>query len=210
MRSWSHVARWFPVDEQEDAFGWTIDERLERTSHALVVDNRVWLIDPVDAPGVEDRIRALGEPGAVLQLLDRHARDGATWARRLGVPLIRAFETVAGTPFQPLHVRDNRLWREVALWESASRTLLCADVLGTIPFFRAAGEPIGMHPFLRVAPPQALLTVSPERVIFGHGRGIHEDAAEAVRDAVRTARRRLPAAVANGFRALRSDARRSG
>jgi len=204
------VRRWFPVDEQTDGFGWTIDERLERTSHALLVDGRVWLIDPVDAPGLEERIRALGEPGAVVQLLDRHARDGAVWAQRLGVPLVRAFESVAETPFQALHVRDNRLWREVALWEPASRTLLCADALGTIPFFRAASERIGLHPFLRVAPPQALLTVAPDSVLVGHGRGIHEGAAEAVRDAVRRGRRRLPAALASGIRAVWQARQRSG
>ena len=144
MRSWSRVARWLPVDEQEDGFGWAIDEPLERTSHALRVDGRVWLIDPVDAPELEDRIRALGEPAGVLQLLDRHARDGAAWAARLGVPLVRAFEGVAGTPFQALPVLDNRFWREVALWEPQSRTLLCADVLGTLEFFRA-GERAHRH-----------------------------------------------------------------
>ena len=204
MRSWSRVARWLPVDEQEDGFGWAIDEPLERTSHALRVDGRVWLIDPVDAPELEDRIRALGEPAGVLQLLDRHARDGAAWAARLGVPLVRAFEGVAGTPFQALPVLDNRFWREVALWEPQSRTLLCADVLGTLEFFRAGDERIGMHPLLRLAPPRSLLSVAPERVLVGHGGGIHQDAAAAVHDTVRNARRRIPAALASAVRAVRS------
>ena len=204
MRSWSRVARWLPVDEQEDGFGWAIDEPLERTSHALRVDGRVWLIDPVDAPELEDRIRALGEPAGVLQLLDRHARDGAAWSARLGVPLVRAFEGVAGTPFQALPVLDNRFWREVALWEPQSRTLLCADVLGTLEFFRAGDERIGMHPLLRLAPPRSLLSVAPERVLVGHGGGIHQDAAAAVHDTVRNARRRIPAALASAVRAVRS------
>ena len=204
MRSWSRVARWLPVDEQEDGFGWAIDEPLERTSHALRVDGRVWLIDPVDAPELEDRIRALGEPAGVLQLLDRHARDGAVWAARLGVPLVRAFEGVPGTPFQALPVLDNRFWREVALWEPQSRTLLCADVLGTLEFFRAGDERIGMHPLLRLAPPRSLLSVAPERVLVGHGGGIHQDAAAAVHDTVRNARRRIPAALASAVRAVRS------
>ena len=204
MRSWSRVARWLPVDEQEDGFGWAIDEPLERTSHALRVDGRVWLIDPVDAPELEDRIRALGEPGGVLQLLDRHARDGAAWAARLGVPLVRAFEGVPGTPFQALPVLDNRFWREVALWEPQSRTLLCAAVLGTLEFFRAVDERIGMHPLLRLAPPRSLLSVAPERVLVGHGGGIHRDAAAAVHDTVRNARRRIPAALASAVRAVRS------
>jgi hypothetical protein len=199
MRSWSRVSRWLPVDEQEDGFGWAIDEPLERTSHA-----RVWLIDPVDAAELEDRIRALGDPAGVLQLLDRHARDGAAWAARLGVPLVRAFEGLAGTPFQALPVLDNRFWREVALWEPQSRTLLCADVLGTLEFFRAGEERIGMHPLLRLAPPRSLLSVAPERVLVGHGGGIHQDAAAAVHDTVRNARRRIPAALASAVRAVRS------
>jgi hypothetical protein len=204
MRSWSRVSRWLPVDEQEDGFGWAIDEPLERTSHAVRVDGRVWLIDPVDAAELEDRIRALGDPAGVLQLLDRHARDGAAWAARLGVPLVRAFEGLAGTPFQALPVLDNRFWREVALWEPQSRTLLCADVLGTLEFFRAGEERIGMHPLLRLAPPRSLLSVAPERVLVGHGGGIHQDAAAAVHDTVRNARRRIPAALASAVRAVRS------
>ena len=207
MRSWSRVQHWQPVDEQEDGFGWAIDEPLERTSHALRVGGRVWLIDPVDAPELENRIRALGEPAGVLQLLDRHTRDGAAWSARLGVPLVRAFESVARAPFQSLPVRDNRFWREVALWEPESRTLLCADVLGTLEFFRAGDERIGMHPLLRIAPPRSLLSVAPERVLVGHGGGLHQDAAAAVHETVRTARRRIPAALASAARAVRNSRR---
>ena len=72
-------------------------------------------------------------------------------------------------------------------------------MLGTLEFFRAGGERIGMHPLLRVAPPRSLLSVAPERVLVGHGGGIHQDAAAAVHDAVRNARRRIPAALASAF-----------
>ena len=205
MRSWSHVPRWLPVDEDEDGFGWAIDEPLERTSHALLVEGRVWLTDPVDVPELEDRIRALGEPAGVLQLLDRHNRDCAVWSARLSVPLGRAFESLAASPFEALRVRDNRFWREVALWEPASRTLVCADVLGTLPFFRAGNERIGMHPLLRIAPPRSLLSVAPDRVLVGHGAGLHRDAAAAVHDTVLHARRRIPAAVVSAVRAVRSS-----
>ncbi len=209
MRSWSLVPRWLPVDEQEDGFGWVIDEPFARTSHALRVDGRVWLIDPVDAPELEDRVRALGEPAGVLQLLDRHARDGRMWSARLGIPLLAAYQGVAGTPFAALPVRNNRLWREVALWEPTSRTLVCADVLGTLPFFRASCERIGLHPFLRIAPPRSLLTVAPERVLVGHGGGLHQDAAAAVRDSVENARRRIPAALVGAARAVRDGRRQN-
>ena len=89
-------------------------------------EGRVWLIDPVDADGVEERVRALGRPGGVLQLLDRHNRDCAAWAARLGVPHIEAWRGIDGAPFEALPVRDRRWWHEVALWEPSGRTLrLC-------------------------------------------------------------------------------------
>ena len=48
-------------------------------------DGKVWLVDPVDWPG--DRPgRTLGEPAAVLQLLDRHNRDCAAIAARSAIP----------------------------------------------------------------------------------------------------------------------------
>jgi hypothetical protein len=202
MRSWSHVSRWLPVDEQEDCFGWLIEESLQRTSHALLVDGGVWLVDPVDAPELEERIRALGEPAGVLQILDRHARDGATWSRRLGVPLVRAYETLGGAPFEALRVLDNRLWREVALWEPVSATLVCADALGTLSYFRVGEERIGLHPLLRFAPPRSLLSVEPTRVLVGHGGGLHQDAAAAVRDTVAHGRRRIPGSIASAVRAV--------
>ncbi len=203
MRSCCRVP-WQPVDESDGSFGWIQIERLQRTSHAVSVEGRVWLIDPVDGPDLEQRIRSLGEPAGVLQLLDRHERDGAVWAERLGVPLTRAWEGVGETPFEALPVRANRLWREVALWEPSGRTLICADVLGTLSYFCAGDERIGLHPLLRARPPRALGRVEPEHVLVGHGAGVHEDATAAVREALATARRRLPQAIVSAVRAVRS------
>lgn len=205
MRSWSRVG-WQPVDETADGFGWLEDRSLRRTSHALLAGGRVWLIDPIDGNGLEAPIRALGEPGGVLQLLDRHRRDGALWAERLGVELRCAWQGVGDAPFETLPIRDSRRWHEVALFEPVSRTLLCADALGTLPFFRAGAERIGLHPLLRLAPPRSLLEVEPARVLVGHGPGLHTDAAAAVREAVVTGTRRLPRAVVSAISAVR-DAR---
>ena len=192
MRSWGRVAVQL-IDEWEGGFGWTLDEFMHRTSHALVVDGRVWLIDPVDTPELEERVRALGEPAGVLQLLDRHERGCAAWAARLAVPHLRAWETTGDAPFQPLTVRTRRWWHEVALWEPAARTLVCADALGTIAYFCAPGERIGLHPLLRLFPPRTLGRVAPARIICGHGAGVHDGATPALQEALRTARRRLPA-----------------
>jgi hypothetical protein len=198
MRSWSRVG-WRPVDEWDGGFGWVRDERMQRASHALLVDGGVWLIDPVDEPEVEERVRALGEPAGVLQLLDRHSRGCAAWAARLGVPHRRAWERVP-PPFEGLPVREGRWWKEVALWERSGCTLVCADALGTAGYFRSRHDRIGVHPLLRVAPPRVLASVEPERVLVGHGAGVFDDAAGAVREALATARRRLPAALLSGTR----------
>jgi hypothetical protein len=193
MRSWDRVG-WQPVDEWDGGFGWSQDEPMRRTSHALLVEGRVWLIDAVDVPELEERVRALGEPAGVLQLLDRHERGCAAWAERLGVPHLRAWERLDAAPFEVLPVRDRRWWHEVALWEPTRRTLVCADALGTVSYFRAPGEGIGLHPLLRPFPPRALGRVAPERILCGHGAGVHENAATALQEALRTARARLPAA----------------
>jgi len=181
------------VDELEDGFGWTEDERMHRTSHALAVDGRVWLIDPIDADGLEERIRALGEPAGVIQLIDRHNRDGAVLAERLGVSLHVVPLSLPGTPFRFLPVLQGRWWKEVALWWPERRILVCADALGTLPFFRAGDEPAGLHPFFRLKRPRALAGLGVEHLLVGHGEGLHGDAtAAAVDQALRTGRRRFP------------------
>jgi hypothetical protein len=192
MRSWARV-EYRLVDEWEGGFGWAQNELMRRASHALVLEGRVWLTDPVDTPELEERVRALGDPAGVLQLLDRHERGCAAWAERLGVPHLRAWEAIGSAPFEVLPVRRRRWWREVALWEPAGRTLVCADALGTAAYFCAPGERIGLHPLVRLFPPHRLARVSPERILCGHGAGVHDDAAGALQEALRTARRRLPA-----------------
>lgn len=195
---------WRLVDEWEDGFGWVADERLRRTSHALRVGGRVWLTDPVDTPELEERVRALGEPAGVLQLLDRHERGCGLWALRLQVPHLRAW--IDPGPFAALPIRSSRVWREVALWDPAERTLVCADALGTVGYFRAPGEAIGLHPLVRPFPPRSLAGVAPARILCGHGAGVFDGAAPALTEALATARRRLPAAVANVFRTSGSAA----
>ena len=166
---------------------------MQRTSHALAADGRAWIIDPIEAPGVDERIRALGKPAGVIQLLDRHERDCAAFAARFGVPLHRTPSALPGTLFELRPILANRWWREVALWWPARRVLVCADVLGTIPFFRAGQEPVGLHPFLRPLPPHALRGLAVEHLLVGHGPGMHGDVtASAGEDAVRFARRRIP------------------
>ena len=193
------------VDEIDGGFGWIEDTQIRRAAHALAVDGRVWIIDPFDAEGVDARVRALGEPAAVLQLLDRHERDAAAFAARYEVPHLVVPDSVPETPFELRPIARSRWWREVALWWPERRALVCADALGTAPYFRAGGEPIGVHPFLRLRPPRALVGLAPEHVLVGHGEGVHgSDVAAAVDDALRNARRRLPRWFAQLPRLLRN------
>ena len=188
-------------DEQDFGFGWLDDERMRRTSHALVADGGVWVIDPVAWPEAEARVRELGEPRGVLQLLDRHNRDCAAVAARLGVPHhVVPTKTIEGAQFEFLPVSRNRFWREVALWWPAARVLVCADALGTVSYFRAPGERLGVHPLLRLRSPRALRRVYPEHVLVGHGEGVHDNASPALHEALRTSRRGLPAALVRMIR----------
>lgn len=181
------------VDEIGHAFGWIEDATLRRTAHALVVDGDVWVVDPFDAAGIEERVRAAGEPAGVVQLLDRHNRDSAELAERLGVPLHVVPETLPGTPFELVPVMRSRWWRESALWWPERRTLVCADALGTVPhYFRAGPERVGIHPFLRLRPPRALRGLPVEHLLVGHGEGVHgPDTGAAVDDALAHSRRRI-------------------
>lgn len=184
------------VDEFERSVGWSParPERQRRTSHAVASAGRVWIFDPLDGAGIDERIRGLGEPAGVVQLLDRHNRDCRALAGRLRVPLhLTPFAGVEGAPFEVVKVLDLPGWHEVALWFPAERVLVCADALGSAPYFRARGERIGVHPLLRLWPPTRLARFEPRQLLLGHGEGLAgDDAAEALRTALRTSRRRIP------------------
>src|SRR5829696_6539008 len=87
-------------DEGPFGLSWIIDEPLQRTSHALAADGKVWLIDPVGVPEAIERATAMGEPAAVVQLLDRHGRDCATVAEQLGVLHVSVPDVLPGSPFE--------------------------------------------------------------------------------------------------------------
>ena len=196
-------------DEFDAGFGWIVDEFIERCSHALVVEGRVWLVDPVDGWGVEERVRAAGEPAGVLQLLDRHNRDGAELARRFGVEHhVVPREPVP--PFEFISIEQKRRWNEVLLWWPEARLVVAADVLGTARYYRAAKDRLALHPLLRPFPPRRQLSaVRPTRLLCGHGRGIHYDAEGALREALSTSRRRIPGQVAAAVQSWRASRRPS-
>jgi hypothetical protein len=158
---------------------WEVAEAARRTSHAIrTADGRVWLVDPVDHPDALARVAALGEPAAVLQLIDRHNRDCAAIAARLGVPHLDVPDAVADSPFQAIPVLRSSRWRETALWWPERELLVVAEAIGTAEVFTAGGHgAVGMHPILRPRPPQALRGYRPEHLLCGHGPPVHGAAA---------------------------------
>lgn len=167
---------------------------MRRASCALTDGGRVWLVDPVDGPGLQEALAGLGEVAGVVQLLDRHARDGADLAQRYGVPLhVNPVDGVPGAPFEAIPLTQSRLWREVALWWPEHDLLVVPESIGTAPYFRAPGARLGVHPMRRPAPPRALAELSPRVLVTGHGDPI-EDAhvGDELRRAIIGSRRDIP------------------
>ena len=179
-----------------DGFGWIGGEAMTRTSHAFAAEGRVWLVDAIDWPDALERALELGEPAGVIQLLDRHDRDCAALAERFGVPHVVAPDAVPESPFDFVSIVRRKRWRESALWWPATRTLVTADALGTNRFFTGGTAPLAVHLLLRLNPPKALGTLDPERILVGHGEGLHgPGTAEALHEALGTSRRGLPGAL---------------
>jgi hypothetical protein len=192
------------VEEHELGISWVVEEPMQRAGHALVDGGRVWLVDPLDDPALPD-LASLGEPAAVLQLLDRHNRDCAEIAARLGVPHLRVPDSVPGSPFEAIAALRVPRWRETALWWPARRALVVAEVLAANPMHTGGEQAVGMHLFLRPWPPRSLRGYEPEHLLLGHGRSVHgPEAAAGVEAAYARARRDLPRVLLGLPRALRS------
>jgi hypothetical protein len=194
------------VDRFEDGVGWVAypEETMRRASHAVVSDGAVWVVDPVDAEGVDELLAEYGEVGGVVVLLDRHLRDSATIANRhdvsvhvpewmtgveddLDAPIERVSDGVGGFALEKLV--DNPFWQEAVLFDG--ETLLVPESLGTVEYFCAGSERLGVHPMLRAVPPTALRQYDAERLLVGHGEGLSEGVRPAIHDALDGARSKM-------------------
>ena len=109
----------------------------------------------------------------MVQLLDRHNRDSAPISERLAVPHLEVPASLPGTPFEVIEIKRAKRWQEVALWWPEPRTLVVAEALATNPFFPIGDDRVGIHPFMRLAPPRTLRSFEPEHLLVGHGEGVH-------------------------------------
>lgn len=214
------------IDRFDRGVGWIAypDEAMERASHAVAVPNEetdtddVWVIDPVDAPGLDDLLGEFGTVAGVVVGLDRHKRDSAAIATRHDVPVYvpewmsgvaddldaeveRFGSRLADTGFEAFRIRDSSVppWQEVGLFDG--ETLVVPESLGSASYFRGDRERLGVHPMLRLTPPtEALSGLNPERVLVGHGVGVLDNAAVALEDALSGSRRKAPGLYAKTLR----------
>jgi len=209
------------IDRFDGGVGWIAypEEGMQRASHALATDAGVVLVDPVDADGVDELYGDLGDVAGVALLLDRHVRDASTFADRHDVPVYAPAwmtgvaddldappeplgDLLADTDYAPERVIDNGFWQETALFDAAHGTLVVPEAVGTADFFTAGDERLGVHPMLRLLPPKRLRSFDAERVLVGHGAGVLDDGAAALRDAVDNSRKRAPAAYLGALKGM--------
>ena len=209
------------VDLWDGGVGWIAhpEETMERASHALSTDEGVWLVDPLCAPGVADLLGDLGEVAGVIVLSNYHLRDADVFAERHDVPVtlpapMTGLEDRLAAPvdrlavgatigeYELFTVAHSTWWQEYGLDDGG--TLVVGESVGTAGYLRAGDEALGVMLLRRLTPPrEALAGRDPDRVLAGHGRGLHEDAGDALEEALRTARRRFPRALLeNGRRQI--------
>lgn len=176
-------------------------ETMERAGHALATDTGVWVVEPVDADGLDDLLGDLGAVVGIVVLLEQHLRDAESLASRHDVPIYAPSwlridpdtptEAISnglpGTDYDLLTVLANGIWREGALFDG--ETLYVPESVGTASYFLAPGEELGVSHMRRPWPPrEALGDLDPDRLLVGHGPGIDKEAGPALRAAIEHAR----------------------
>ncbi len=200
------------IDEWADGVGWLAhpEEDGRRASHAVRGDGGVWVFDPLDAPGLDDLLASLGDVAGVVVCSDYHARDADAVATRHDVPVhvprfldrvaervsapVESVGSVAG--FELTHVRPLYAWNEAVAYRDRDGTLYVPDYCSSHSKFTVGDERLGFPTLSRLSPPTDVFAgLDPDRILFGHGEGVFENAATALDDALSGGRRRVPRAL---------------
>jgi hypothetical protein len=207
------------IDRWDDGFGWLAHpgEDGRRASHAISGEDGVWVIDPVDAPGLDGLLEELGEVTGVIVLCSYHTREADIVANRHDVPVyiprwmdrvvnrvnapIKQYETTFGNSgFETYRFEPLSLWQEAVAYREADGTLIVPDLMGSAPGYTVDHERVGLVLSHRLFPPRGRLgDLDPERILFGHGEGIFENAGTALDTALSGARKRFPRALVTQF-----------
>lgn len=209
------------IDEWADGFGWLAhpEEPARRASHAVRGDDGVWVFDPLDAPGVDERLADLGEVAGVAVLSNYHARDAGAvadphdvavhlpaWMDRVAERVDTPTERYDAPSGEWVDLGDSEIrvrtldpttaWTEAIAYQPASGTLRIPDMVTTVPAITVGDERLVCYLFHRLAPPRAAFAdLDPERVLVGHGEGVADDAGAALQYTLENARRNLPRAL---------------
>lgn len=195
------------------------DERMRRASHALAVDSDLWLVDPLDADGLDEELASLGTVTGVVVLTNSHGRHADRLAQRYDVTIhvpacfdedthpVSSFdapveffeEELADTGFELVWEKDGRGWKEGAIYHPDRGTLVVPDTLVTALFTKEEGQ-LEVIPFFRLSPPHdGLGDLAIERILVGHGDPVVENAQAALEEALAGARRgAIPAIITRG------------
>lgn len=182
------------VTAWQGGFSWIAhpDERAQRASHALGTDAGVWIVDPVDAAGLDEAVADLGEVAGVVVLHDRHTRDAEAVARhhdvavsvpdwmeltreKLDTRTASIGDELPGTNYKVHRLIERDDWEEVVLVDETMATMVVPEALGTLEAFRVNDNDLGAHPALN-DPPHRLAEWHPERILVGHGESVHTEA----------------------------------
>lgn len=189
----------------EHGVSWVQDEWMQRASHALIVGEQAWLIDPVDEPAAIEEVTQRAQIAGVIQLLDRHPRAAVHLAEHYGVQHYKAFrgDVPEDTPFQFEPVLSNRRWRETAIWWPDTGTLVIAEIVGASQYTALArGARAGVHPAVRALTKVKVGDHLPvEHLLMGHGAPVHDNAAVELAEAYRRRVRDI-ALIPKGLRAF--------
>lgn len=213
------------VQQWDDGLSWLTfpEETARRASHAVRgEDGGVWLLDPIDAPGVDDTVTELGPVAGVAVLSAYHARDADAFAARHDVPVsvprwmprveervdapVERFDVELGdSGFRVRELAPFPGWSEGVAYRPSDDTLYVPESLGTAPSYTVGDERLGLYILQRLLTPKFFLGYAPERVLVGHGEGVSMEATPALTDAIEHGKRRLPRAIReNGLAQVRA------
>lgn len=190
IERWDHGITWMAHPEAQ----------MQRASHALVVNDDVWLIDPLDAGDLDDELAALGTVAGVVVLGSEHHRHADRLAARHDVsihlpawfeeeakdfdaPVVEFTDELADTGFEVLNLKDG-FWQEAGLYHPERRTLAVSETFMTALFTGVEGR-VELFPPARLAPPhEALDGLDIDRLLVGHGEPVFENVEERIQQAL--------------------------
>lgn len=206
------------VREWGSGFTWQAhpDAAMQRTSQAIRVGNGIWLVDPMDADGLDEKLAELGEIAGVVMLGSHHQRHAdelaqrhevavhapdwfAESARDFDAPVELMTDQLNETGFELLNLRAKPWRQEGGLYHPERKTLVVSDTLMTTFLTAEEGRP-ELFPPARLAPTyQPLRDLEVERLLVSHGAPVFEDVEDQIERALNQEYRGTVAALLDFF-----------